>query len=44
LGAGEPSSAIVSAAISNAVLDAIGVRMRSVAFSPPKKSLAALKS
>jgi nicotinate dehydrogenase subunit B len=35
-GAGEPSSAIVSAAISNAVFDAIGVRLRSVPFSPQK--------
>jgi len=42
-GAGEPSSAIVSAAISNAVFDAIGVRLRSVPFSP-QKTLAALKS
>jgi nicotinate dehydrogenase subunit B len=41
-GAGEPSSAIVSAAISNAVFDAIGVRLRSVPFSPAKV-LAALK-
>jgi CO/xanthine dehydrogenase Mo-binding subunit len=42
-GAGEPSSAIVSAAISNAVFDAIGVRLRSVPFSP-QKILAAMKS
>jgi nicotinate dehydrogenase subunit B len=35
-GAGEPSSAIVSAAISNAVFDAIGVRLRSVPFSAQK--------
>ena len=35
-GVGEPSSAIVSAAISNAVFDAIGVRLRSVPFSPQK--------
>jgi CO/xanthine dehydrogenase Mo-binding subunit len=42
-GAGEPSSAIVSAAISNAVFDAIGVRLRSVPFSP-QKTLAAIKS
>ena len=39
----EPSSAIVSAAISNAVFDAIGVRLRSVPFTP-KKTLAAIKS
>ena len=37
------ASAIVSAAISNAVFDAIGVRLRSVPFSP-QKTLAALKS
>lgn len=41
-GVGEPSSAIVSAAISNAVFDAVGVRLRSVPFSPDKV-LAALK-
>jgi CO/xanthine dehydrogenase Mo-binding subunit len=42
-GAGEPSSALVSAAISNAVFDAIGVRLRSVPFSP-EKALAAMKA
>lgn len=42
-GAGEPSSAIVSAAISNAVFDAIGVRLRSVPFTP-QKTLQAIKS
>jgi CO/xanthine dehydrogenase Mo-binding subunit len=42
-GVGEPSAAIVSAAISNAVFDAVGVRLRSVPFSP-NKVLAALKS
>jgi CO/xanthine dehydrogenase Mo-binding subunit len=36
MGVGEPSSAVVSAAISNAVFDAIGVRLRSVPFSPEK--------
>jgi CO/xanthine dehydrogenase Mo-binding subunit len=41
-GVGEPSSAIVSAALSNAVFDAIGVRLRSVPFSP-EKTLAAIK-
>jgi CO/xanthine dehydrogenase Mo-binding subunit len=35
-GVGEPSSAIVSACISNAVFDATGVRMRSVPFKPEK--------
>jgi nicotinate dehydrogenase subunit B len=43
LGVGEPSSAIVSAAISNAVFDAVGVRLRSVPFSP-QKTLAAIKA
>jgi CO/xanthine dehydrogenase Mo-binding subunit len=43
LGVGEPSSAIVSAAMSNAVFDAIGVRLRSVPFSPAK-TLAAIKA
>jgi CO/xanthine dehydrogenase Mo-binding subunit len=33
----------VSAALSNAVFDAIGVRLRSVPFSP-KKTLAAIKA
>jgi nicotinate dehydrogenase subunit B len=36
LGVGEPSSAIVSAAISSAVFDAVGVRLRSVPFSRAK--------
>ena len=35
-GAGEPSAAVVPAALSNAVFDAIGVRLRSVPFKPPK--------
>nr|WP_298373033.1 molybdopterin cofactor-binding domain-containing protein [uncultured Halomonas sp.] len=35
-GVGEPSSAIVSACISNAVFDATGARMRSVPFKPEK--------
>ena len=35
-GAGEPSAAVVPAAIGNAVFDAIGVRLRSVPFTPPK--------
>jgi nicotinate dehydrogenase subunit B len=43
LGVGEPSSAIVSAAMSNAVFDAVGVRLRSVPFSPAK-TLAAIKA
>ncbi len=35
-GAGEPAAALVPAAISNAVFDAIGVRLRSVPFTPAK--------
>ncbi len=36
LGGGEPSAAVVPAAISNAVFDAAGIRLRSVPFSPGK--------
>jgi nicotinate dehydrogenase subunit B len=35
-GAGEPASAVVSSAISNAVFDATGARLRSVPFKPGK--------
>jgi CO/xanthine dehydrogenase Mo-binding subunit len=35
-GAGEPTAALVPGAISNAVFDAIGVRLRSVPFTPEK--------
>jgi CO/xanthine dehydrogenase Mo-binding subunit len=35
-GAGEPASAVVPSAIANAVFDAIGVRLRSAPFTPPK--------
>jgi nicotinate dehydrogenase subunit B len=35
-GAGEPTAAVVPSAISNAVYDAIGVRLRSVPFTPAK--------
>jgi nicotinate dehydrogenase subunit B len=35
-GSGEPSAAAVPAAISNAVFEAIGVRLRSVPFTPAK--------
>jgi nicotinate dehydrogenase subunit B len=42
LGVGEPSAAVVPAAIANAIWDAIGVRLRSVPFTP-QKVLAALK-
>jgi CO/xanthine dehydrogenase Mo-binding subunit len=35
-GAGEPSAAVVSAAVSNAVFDATGARLRSVPFTPDR--------
>ena len=35
-GAGEPSAAVVPSAISNAVFDAVGTRLRSVPFTPAK--------
>jgi CO/xanthine dehydrogenase Mo-binding subunit len=41
-GVGEPSAAVVPAAIANAVFDAVGVRLRSVPFLPGKV-LAAMK-
>ena len=40
-GAGEPSAAVVPSAISNAVFDATGVRLRSVPFTPEKMKAAA---
>jgi nicotinate dehydrogenase subunit B len=39
-GAGEPTAALVPAAIGSAVFDAIGVRLRSVPFTPSKVKLA----
>lgn len=42
-GAGEPTAAVVPAAIANAVFDATGVRLRSVPFLP-EKVLAGLKT
>jgi CO/xanthine dehydrogenase Mo-binding subunit len=42
-GAGEPTAAVVPSAISNAIYDAVGIRMRSVPFTPDKV-LAGLKS
>ena len=35
-GAGEPAAAVVPSAISSAVFDAVGVRLRSVPFTPDK--------
>jgi len=35
-GAGEPAAVVVPGAISNAAFDAIGVRLRSVPFTPQK--------
>jgi nicotinate dehydrogenase subunit B len=43
-GAGEPTAALVPAAISNAVFDAIGVRLRSVPFTPSRVKAAIAKS
>lgn len=42
-GAGEPAAAAVPSAIANAVYDAVGIRLRSVPFTPDKV-LAALKA
>jgi nicotinate dehydrogenase subunit B len=42
-GAGEPTAAVVPSAIANAVYDAVGIRLRSVPFTPDKV-LAALKT
>jgi nicotinate dehydrogenase subunit B len=42
-GAGEPTAAVVPAAIANAIFDATGARLRSVPFTP-EKVLAALKA
>jgi CO/xanthine dehydrogenase Mo-binding subunit len=39
-GAGEPAAAVVPSAISNAVFDAIGVRLRSVPYTPDKVTAA----
>jgi nicotinate dehydrogenase subunit B len=35
-GAGEPAASVVPSAISNAVFDAIGVRLRTVPFTPER--------
>lgn len=42
-GAGEPTAAVVPSAIANAIHDAVGIRMRSVPFTPDKV-LAGLRS
>jgi len=41
-GAGEPAAAVVPSAISNAVFDAIGVRVRTVPFTPARVKAAIL--
>jgi nicotinate dehydrogenase subunit B len=43
-GGGEPSAAVVPSAISNAVFDATGVRLRSVPFTPDKMKAALRKA
>jgi nicotinate dehydrogenase subunit B len=43
-GAGEPAAAVVPSAISNAVFDATGVRLRSVPFTPGKVKTALEKT
>ena len=35
-GGGEPSAAVIPAAVSNAVFDATGVRLRSVPYTPDR--------
>ena len=42
-GAGEPAAAVIPSAIGNAIFDAVGVRLRSVPFTPDKV-LSALKA
>ena len=39
-GAGEPSASVVPSAIGNAIYDALGVRMRSIPFTPEKVAAA----
>jgi CO/xanthine dehydrogenase Mo-binding subunit len=35
-GAGEPSAAVIPSAIANAIFDAIGVRVRTIPFTPER--------
>jgi nicotinate dehydrogenase subunit B len=42
-GSGEPSAAVVPAAISNAVFNATGARLRSVPFTPDKVKAALMR-
>ncbi|MFH5923097.1 xanthine dehydrogenase family protein molybdopterin-binding subunit [Roseomonas xinghualingensis] len=35
-GAGEPAAAVIPSAVSNAVFDATGIRLRSIPFTPPR--------
>ncbi len=39
-GAGEPSASVIPSAIANAIYDALGVRMRSIPFTPEKVAAA----
>jgi CO/xanthine dehydrogenase Mo-binding subunit len=43
-GAGEPSASVVPGAVSNAVFDAVGARLRSVPFLPDKVKAAMRKA
>ena len=43
-GAGEPSAAVIPSAISNAIFDATGSRMRSVPFTPEKVKLSLISA
>ena len=43
-GAGEPTAAVVPAAIANAIFDATGARLRSVPFTPDKVLAALAKT
>jgi nicotinate dehydrogenase subunit B len=43
-GAGEPSAAVIPSAISNAVFDALGVRLRTVPFTPERVKAAGTRA